>query len=123
MSEEKEIVGYFIAWGTLMTMLTGLIAFVSGKQTDKKISEYDEKRKKEEKEEESETLTLIRGVSSQLTEMDKNTSNAHTEIKTEIIGINEKLDGQQENITKLFDRTEEQGNRITAVETKQENGQ
>lgn len=118
MSDEKEFINAALVWGSFMTMLTGFIGFISGKQTDKKISDYDEKRQAEEKEEESETITILRSLQEQITEMDKNTAITHTRIEEKveqtIVGVGE----CKKKITDLYKEKEELGNRITAIEAR-----
>lgn len=118
MSDEKEFINAAMLWGGFMTMLTGLIGFVSGKQTDKKIGIYDEKRRAEEREEESETITILRSLQEQITEMDKNTAITHTRIEQKveqtIVGVGE----CKQKIADLYAEKEILGNRITSLEAR-----
>jgi hypothetical protein len=119
MSDEKEFIGAAMLWGSFMTMLTGFIGYVSGKQTDKKIVDYDKLRKEEEAAESSEQITILRGLQDKLNEMDKNQTIAHTELKTEVKFIKQEVSAVKAKTTDLYVEKEALGNRITALENRQ----
>ena len=125
MSDEKDIIDYFIGLGTLMGILSAFVTWISAKVTDAKINGFRKELKVDkdaqdllDAQEESETITILRGMKDQLTTLDKNTAISHAELKTEMATMNNSLIEQQKDITKIYQRSEIDGNRITVVETK-----